>query len=244
MNGVAWAWSSFGSVSITLPSVLSRNALGYGQTPLSSCATRPKSRSGWAGSVTVVVVSPVDVADPAHGQRLAGLAAGRHDRRRPAGNCRRAADRGTAVAGIGTFADLDDVLAVLGRDDRGEAVPPDERRVVADAELEPLGVQDRHVGVELVIPSRRPSTSAEIRSPFLAVDDEVIDVFVVGDAVDRHVHRDRLGLGEVVIGLDLVDFLQGTDAERAQLADPGGRPEPEIVQPERASAAIFNVALT
>ena len=37
-----------------------------------------------------------------------------------------------------------------------------------ERQLEPLGVEDRHVRVELVIPSRMPSTSAEIRSPFLA----------------------------------------------------------------------------
>ena len=139
-----------------------------------------------------------------------------------------------AVARVGALADLDDVLAILGRDDRREPVAPDEGGVVADAQLEPLGVQDRHVRVELADPQPEPLDLGRDPLALLGLDDEVIDVFVVGDAVDRHVHRDRLGRREVVVGLDLVDLLERPDAERPQLADPGRRPDPQVVQAERA----------
>ena len=78
-----------------------------------------------------------------------------------------------------------------------------------------------------------PSTSAVIRSPFLAVDGVIIDVLVVGHAVDGRLHRDRLRLGEVVVRLDLGHVLQGADAERPELADAGRGADPEVVEAER-----------
>ena len=134
------------------------------------------------------------------------------------------------VSRISAFTNLNDVLSILWRDDGREAVAPDQGRVVADTQLEPLGVHDRHVGIELADPQPQPLDLDRDPVTFLGCDDKVIDVFVVGDAVDRHVHRDRLGGREVIVGLGLVDFFQGAHAERSQLADPGRRPDPDVMQ--------------
>ena len=110
---------------------------------------------------------------------------------------------------------------------------PDQGRVVAGGQLEPLGVEDRDVGVEQGDPQPDPLDLGGDPLALLGLDDEVVDVLVVGDAVDRDVHRDRLRGGEVVVRLDLVDLLEGPDAEGPQLADAGGRADAEVVQAER-----------
>ena len=47
---------------------------------------------------------------------------------------------------------------------------------------------------------------------------------------------DLLRLGEVVVRLDFVDFRQRPDAESDQVADAGGRLQPQGVRPQRAVA--------
>ena len=111
-----------------------------------------------------------------------------------------------------------------------------ERRVVAGGQLEPLGVEDRDVGVEQRDP--QPDALDLGRDPLalLGLDDEVVDVLVVGDAVDRRRSSAiGCGAGEVVVGLDLGHFLERPDAEGPQLADPGRRADAQVVQAERRS---------
>ena len=122
-----------------------------------------------AGSVTVVRGLAGRVADPADIHRLAQLAAGGHDGRRP----REVADvqpvEAGAVARVGALADLDDVRAVLGA--TTEANPSCQTSAASSlaASSNRLAFEDRHVGVELEdAPAGCPSTSAVIRSPFLA----------------------------------------------------------------------------
>ena len=55
-------------------------------------------------------------------------------------------------------------------------------------------------------------------------------------AVDRGIQIDLLRLGEVVVGLDFVDFRQRADAEGDQVADAGGGLQPQGVRPQRAVA--------
>ena len=72
-----------------------------------------------------------------------------------------------------------------------------------------LAVQDGDARVELADPQPQALDLGRDPLALLGLDDEVIDVFVVGDAGHRHVHGDRLRGREVVVGLDLGRFLSG-----------------------------------
>lgn len=65
-------------------------------------------------------------------------------------------------------------------------------------------------------------------------DQEVIHVFIVDHAVDRHVQRDPLRDLELVVRLDFLDFRKGPHAELEQIADARGRAHAHGVQPEPA----------
>ena len=72
-----------------------------------------------------------------------------------------------------------------GIDDRAAAVLAEQRRVVAGGQLEPLARRgSRRTGRRTCSPSRIPSTSTREPLALLALDDEVIDVLVIDDAVD------------------------------------------------------------
>ena len=113
MKGVAWAWSSLGSVSITLPSVREPEAVGVGGKPFGVLCVRPNSRANVAGKVTRRRGLAGRVADPPDRELLAELAAGRHQRRRPGEVAHVQPVEARAVARVGALAHLDDVLAVL-----------------------------------------------------------------------------------------------------------------------------------
>ena len=99
---------------------------------------------------------------------LAGLAAGRHDRRRPRERADVQPVLARPVPAVARLPDLHDVLAVRRDHDRAPAVLAGQRGVVADGQLEPLRVEDGDVRVEERGPaSRIPSTSTESRWPFL-----------------------------------------------------------------------------
>ena len=84
-----------------------------------------------------------------------------------------------AVAGEGAFADLDDVRAVLGADDRGDAVLPHQRRVVGRASSNRLRVEDGHVRIEERIAQPQAFDLGRDPLALLGLDDEVVDVLVV-----------------------------------------------------------------
>src|SRR5208337_5600479 len=88
------------------------------------------------------------VADPVHRQLLAEFATGRQEPRRAGEVTHVKAIEARGVAGISTFAYLNDVFSVFRGQDRRETVLPDQGRIVAGGQLEPLGVEDRHEGVE------------------------------------------------------------------------------------------------
>ncbi len=117
------------------------------------------------------------------------------------------------VPRVRALAHLNDVPAVLGHDDRGHAVLPDERGIVADRQLEPSCVENGHVRVEQG--DAQPHAFDLGGKPLALVrfDHEVINIFTPGDTVDRDIERDRLGLVEVVVWLDLGDFGKRSDAE-------------------------------
>src|SRR5262249_11182240 len=59
-------------------------------------------------------------------------------------------------------------------------------------------------------------------------------VFVVGDAVDGHVHRDRLRRGEIAVGFFLGDLGKRADEEWPQVRYAGRRADSQAMAPQRA----------
>ena len=134
------------------------------------------------------------------------------------------------IAGERRLAHGDDVRPVLGGDQRNEAILPDEGVVIARGQLEPLRVQDCDIRVE---ERQTQANSLHLDCdplPFLRSHLVIIDVFVARDAVDRHVHADHLGPGEIVIGLDLCDVAQRSHAEGLERADPRRGANAKIMQ--------------
>ena len=139
------------------------------------------------------------------------------------------------VALVGALADLDDVGAVGGGDDRAHAVLAEQRVVVGGGQLEALAVEDGDVRVEQgVRPAASPSISTDSRWPFLQFDGEVIDVLVIDDAGDGDAQRDLLRRGEIAVGLLLGDHREGADPEGAQLAEAAGGAQADAVFAEQA----------
>ena len=95
-----------------------------------------------------------------------------------------------------------------------------------------VGVEDRDVGVEQGDPEADPLDLGGDPLALLGLDDEVVVVLVLGDAGDGHAHRDRLRGLEVVVRLGLGDLGVGADAEGPQVADAGGGPDAEVIEPE------------
>ena len=175
-----------------------------------------------------------DVADPTHRDRLAELTAAGNRR----GRTREVADvqavETRAVAGVGALANLDHISSILGSDHRGEAVLPDERGVVARCEFKSLGVHDRDVRIEQGHAQPDPLDLGADAIPLFGLDREVVDILIVGDAVDRDPGFDRLRLGEVVVRLDLGQFLESPDAEGPQLADAGRGPNADVMEAKQS----------
>ena len=93
-------------------------------------------------------------------------------------------------------------------------------------------------------PSRMPSISAVIRSPFLASTRVIVDLLIQHDAVDRAIQRHRLGMLELVVRFDLSDLRHRPDAERAKIAQCRSRCGCAGHDcPSRQSGAILSFAL-
>ena len=140
-----------------------------------------------------------------------------------------------AVAAVGALADLDDVLAVGGDHDRTPAVLRRERRVVAGRQLEPLGVEDRDVRVEERDAEPHPLDFDRQPLTLLALDDEVILVLALDDAVDGDVERESAAACRTRCSARLLfDHRQRADPERAHVGDAGRGADAEGVFAEPA----------
>ena len=188
---------------------------------------------GVAGQVDLGRGFAQHVADPANFHMVAELAAGGERGGRPGEVADVQAIKALGIAGVSRLADGDHVGAVLGGDQRNEAILPDQGVVVARGQFEPLRVQDRHVRVEQRQAKANSLHLDRDPLPFLRADLVIVDVFIARDAVDRHVHVDLLRPGEIVIGLDLGHLLERPDAEGLQGAHARGGANAEIVQAER-----------
>ena len=107
---------------------------------------------------------------------------------------------------------------------------PNQRRVVARRKFEAFRIHDRDVRVEQRHAEPDSLDLGGDPVPFFRLDRVIVDIFVVGDAIDSHATLNDLRLAEVVIWLDLGDLLQGPNAEGSQLADPGGGSQPEVAK--------------
>src|SRR5690606_17067012 len=88
------------------------------------------------------------VAQPGDFNRLAGTSAGGHYAAGTREHAQVQAVERVAVAAVGTFANLNDIAAIVGRHDRTHGVLPQQRGVVASRQFEPLVVKNGQVGVE------------------------------------------------------------------------------------------------
>ena len=174
------------------------------------------------------------IAEEGDFEFFVGLATSGNDGRGPGEVADVQAILAGTIATVSTLANLDDVLAVGRCHDRTTAVLADERRVVAGREFEPLRIEDGHVRVE--DRHAEPHAFDFDREPLalLAIDDEVILILVIDDAVDRGVECDRLRECEVAVRFLLVDAGKRPDPEGAEFRDAGGSANAEGVFAEPA----------
>ena len=95
-----------------------------------------------------------------------------------------------------------------------------------------LRVHDRHRGVEERFAQSETFDLDAQPLALLCLDGVVADVLVEDHAVDCGIQLDFLRFGEVIVGLDFVDFLQRPDAEGHQIADSRGRLQPQGMGPQ------------
>ena len=130
---------------------------------------------------------------------------------------------GTAV---GRFADHHVVIAVVFRGEGTIAVLAVQDRVVGEGLLELILVEDGDVRIERAVGNRGEAKAVDLDADALTLLDGdlvVIDVLGEDDAFDGLVERDRLGRGELGVGLLLLDVREGAREELAHMRDAGLR---------------------
>ncbi len=161
------------------------------------------------------------VAQPGDLQRFAGSPAGGINTGWPGKRAEMQPINAVVTAAERTLADLNDVPAILRRDDRRDAILPEQGQVVAVGQFESLRIQNCHVRVEER--HAEPHALDFGRDPLalLGVDRVIVHLLIQHHAVDRAVERDDLGMPEFVIRFFLRDLRQCPDAERPQIAQAG-----------------------
>ena len=122
-----------------------------------------------------------------------------------------------SIPPVGTFADLDVILAVGRRDDRGGRVLLQEGRIVGGDELEPLRIENGDIRVEHCDAEPHALDLGADPLSFLRIDHEIIDVFRLDDSVDRHVEGNGLRSGELGVGLFFLNLAKRADVKRPVL---------------------------
>ena len=125
-------------------------------------------------------------------------------------------------AAIGGFADHHVIDAVIFGREGAVAVLAVKDRVVREGLLELVLVEDRHVRVEHAAGDRGEAQPVDLDADALALLDGelvVVDVFREHDAFDGLVELDRLGGGEVVVRLLLLDVRERAREELAHMRD-------------------------
>ena len=138
------------------------------------------------------------------------------------------------VAAVAALANLDDVLAVSGSDDRRHAVLPQQSRIVAGREFKPSGIHDRDVRVEQRVAESNALDLGSDPIPLLHFDDEVVHVFVLDDPFDRRVERHFLRSLEVAVRFLLHDVGKGADAKGSEIGQATGRANANVFRPQHA----------
>ncbi len=128
-----------------------------------------------------------------------------------------------AVAAVRSFANLDVVLAVGRSEDRCGRVLLQQRRVVSRDEFESLRVENGDVRIEHRHAEPHAFDLDADPLSLLGVDHEIIDVFRIDDAVDRHIQGNWLRRGEFGVRFLLFNFGERTDIERAVFGDAARR---------------------
>lgn len=126
---------------------------------------------------------------------------------------------GTAV---GRFADHHVVIAVVFRGEGTIAVLAVQNRVVGEGLLELVLVEDGDVRIERAVGNSGEAKAVDLDADALTLLDRdlvVIDVLGEDHTFDRLVERNRLGRGELGVGLLLLNVREGAREELAHMRD-------------------------
>ena len=138
------------------------------------------------------------------------------------------------VAAVAALANLDDVLAVSGSDDRRHAVLPQQSRIVAGREFKPSGIHDRDVRVEQRVAEPNPLDFSRDAIALLHINDKIVHIFVLNDPFNGRVEGDFLRHFEVAVRLLLHDVGKGTDAKGSEIGQATGRANANVFRPQHA----------
>ncbi len=121
---------------------------------------------------------------------------------------------GRIVAAVRRLAEFQRVAAVARRDDAEAGVLADQRPVVAVRQLLTLGIEQRNDRIEERPPEPQTLDFHGNHFARFRFEGEVVDVFVLHQAIDHAPELDRLGRLRVAVGLGLLDLWQVADVKR------------------------------
>ena len=138
-----------------------------------------------------------------------------------------------AAATVRAVAHLDPVIAVGRRDDRGETILQQQRRVVRGIEFKSFGIEDRDVRVEQRVaePDRLDLRAQHLS--FYSGDAVVIHILVLHRPLDSRIEWDCLRCGEVVVRFLLGGIGELVHPKCLQRADAGGGDKAQLVLAQR-----------
>ncbi|MEY3548342.1 MAG: hypothetical protein RLZZ552_709 [Verrucomicrobiota bacterium] len=164
--------------------------------------------------------------EEADGELGAELAAGGIDGVRTTEVADVQAIEGIGRAAVGRFAHHHVVFAVVFGGEGAVAVLAVQDRVVGGGLLEAVLVEDRDVRIHRALRDGGETQAVDLDADALALPHgqlEVVDVLGEDHAFDGLVERDRLGAGELAVGLLLLDVREGAREELAHVRDAGLR---------------------
>ena len=191
---------------------------------------------GGGGELDLHGVGPLDVTEHGELHLRPGLASSRID----CGGAREISDVGavTAATLIGGITNLDDIIAVLGSLDRKDGFLFQQGGTVRRGDLEAILVEDRDVGIDRdvlgnVVDAQTLDFDGDALA-FLHADKVVVGFLRLRLRLDRDIHRNLLGCGEVVVRLDLVEVRELRYPEVPGIADPAATADAEVVLAQTA----------